>query len=322
MGVPSVMVLPLLVVVMAGIYYVYNEVIRFMSKSVVRNKVVVITDAVSGMGSECAKLLHKGGARLVLCGPSWDKLESLHDSLCNDSDPSETFTPKLVLLDFTDTAGMQDVAADVVECYGCVDILICNSSMKVKAPVQNLSLEMDRNIMDMNYFGPATLVKGVLPSMISRRTGHFLLVNSIQGRLSVPFRTSYAASKHAVQAFFDCLRAEVEEYGISVSTISHTYINASPKEAAPSSTSSSSSTSCKIFNSLLAYINRQLNHGVTPEDLANEIVRMVNWKRREVLLAHPIPQLALCMRCLFPSAFFSVVAAGVKDGPMAEQLMK
>lgn len=72
----------------------------------------------------------------------------------------QTFTPKLVLLDFTDTAGMQDVAADVVECYGCVDILICNSSMKVKAPVQNLSLEMDRNIMDMNYFGPATLVKG------------------------------------------------------------------------------------------------------------------------------------------------------------------
>lgn len=51
MGVPSVMVLPLLVVVIAGIYYVYNEVIRFMSKSVVRNKVVVITDAVSGMGS-------------------------------------------------------------------------------------------------------------------------------------------------------------------------------------------------------------------------------------------------------------------------------
>lgn len=51
MVVPSVMVLPLLVVVFAGIYYFYNEVIHFMSKSIVRNKVVVITDAVSGMGS-------------------------------------------------------------------------------------------------------------------------------------------------------------------------------------------------------------------------------------------------------------------------------
>ncbi|XP_039509607.1 dehydrogenase/reductase (SDR family) member 7Cb isoform X1 [Pimephales promelas] len=231
MGVPSVMVLPLLIVLFAGLYYLYNEVMRFMSKSTVRNRVVVITDAVSGMGSECARLFHAGGARLVLCGPSWDKLESLYDSLSSGSDPSKTFTPKLVLLDFSDTESLSDSIAEICECYGCVDVLICNSSMKVKAPVQDLSLEMDKTVMDVNYFGPITLAKGVLPLMITRRTGQFVLVNSIQGKLALPFRTCYAASKHAVQAFFDCLRAEVEEYGISVSTISHTFINATPTEA-------------------------------------------------------------------------------------------
>lgn len=51
MGLPSVMVLPLLVVVAAGVYYIYNEILHFMSKSLVRNKVVVITDAVSGVGT-------------------------------------------------------------------------------------------------------------------------------------------------------------------------------------------------------------------------------------------------------------------------------
>lgn len=51
MWVPSSAVLPLLIVVAAGVYYIYNEVLRFMSKSLVRNKVVVITDAVSGLGS-------------------------------------------------------------------------------------------------------------------------------------------------------------------------------------------------------------------------------------------------------------------------------
>lgn len=55
---------------------------------------------------------------------------------------------------------MEDVVAEVVDCYGCVDVLICNSSMKLKAPVQNISLEIDRNIMDINYFGPSTLAKG------------------------------------------------------------------------------------------------------------------------------------------------------------------
>uniref|UniRef100_A0A8C9ZWM9 Dehydrogenase/reductase (SDR family) member 7Cb n=1 Tax=Sander lucioperca TaxID=283035 RepID=A0A8C9ZWM9_SANLU len=162
MALPSVMVLPLLIVVAAGVYYIYNEVMQFMSKSLVRNKVVVITDAVSGVGTECAHLFHKGGARLILCGTSWDQLESLYEYLTNDADPRETFAPKLVILDFSDMDSMENVVAEVVEGYGCVDVLICNSSMKLKAQVQSVSLEMDRNIMDINYFGPSTLTKGGL----------------------------------------------------------------------------------------------------------------------------------------------------------------
>ncbi|XP_060794903.1 dehydrogenase/reductase (SDR family) member 7Cb [Neoarius graeffei] len=314
MSIPSVMILPLLVVVFAGIYYFYNEIIHFMSKSIVRNKVVVITDAVSAMGSECARLLHEGGAQLVLCGPNWDKLESLHDSLCSGSDPSKTFPPKLVLLDFSDIDSMEDVITEISECYGYVDVLLCNGSMKVKAPVQNLSLEMDKIIMDVNYFGPITLAKGILPLMIARRTGHFVIVNSIQGRLAIPFRSSYAASKHALQAFFDCLRAEVEEYGISVSTINHTFINATAQEATTPSQS-------QPTNTLWAYILSKLTtHGVSPKALACETVRVVNRRRREIVLAHPIPWVALYIRSLMPSFFFSVVAAGVKDVAMNQQL--
>ncbi|XP_076008282.1 dehydrogenase/reductase (SDR family) member 7Cb [Genypterus blacodes] len=312
MAVPSVMVLPMLIVVAAGLYYIYKEVMQFMSKSLVRNKVVVITDAVSGVGSECARLFHTGGARLILCGTTWDKLESLFDSLTGDADPSQTFAPKLVILDFSDMDSMEEVVAEVMECYGYVDVLICNSSTKLKAPVQNVSLEMDKNIMDINYFGPSTLAKGVLPTMISRRGGHVVLVNSIQGRLAIPFRSSFAASKHAAQAFFDCLRAEVEEYGISVSTISHTFIDASTpppvQEPVPKP------------NSLAAFIASQLTHGVRPSVLANEIMQTVNRKRKEVVLAHPIPRAALYLRSFFPSFLFSVVAAGVKDSVMAEQM--
>ncbi|KAG7236457.1 hypothetical protein INR49_000935 [Caranx melampygus] len=314
MTLPSVVVLPLLIVVAAGVYYIYNEVMRFMSKSLVRNKVVVITDAVSGVGTECARLFHKGGARLVLCGSSWDKLESLYDSLTSDADPRETFAPKLVILDFSDMDSMEDVVSEVLECYGGVDVLICNSSMKLKAPVQSVSLEVDRNIMDVNYFGPSTLAKGVLPMMTSRRSGHIVLVNSIQGRLAVPFRSSYAASKHAAQAFFDCLRAEVEEYGIVVSTISHTFINASePEPPAPVELSSKP-------NFLTEFIVSQLTHGVHPSVLASEILQTVNRKRKEVLLAHPIPRVALCLRSFCPPFLFAVLAAGVKDSVLAEQM--
>ncbi|TKS90200.1 Dehydrogenase/reductase SDR family member 7C-A [Collichthys lucidus] len=293
MAIPSVMILPMLIVVAAGVYYIYNEVMQFMSKCLVRNKVVVITDAVSGVGTECAHLFHKGGARLILCGTSWDKLESLYDSLTNDADPRETFAPKLVILDFSDMDSMEDVVAEVMECYGCVDVLICNSSMKLKAPVQSTSLELDRNIMDINYFGPSTLAKGVLPTMISRRSGHIVLVNSIQGRLAIPFRSS------------------LEEYEVVVSTISHTFINASDpppvEEPAPKP------------NTLSAFIAKQLTNGVHPSVLANEIVQTVNRKRKEVVLAHPIPWVALHLRSILPSFLFAVLGAGVKDSVLAEQ---
>lgn len=56
-----------------------------------------------------------------------------------------------MLLDFSDMDSMPEVVNEVVECYGCVDILVCNSSMKLKAPVHTVSLELDRNIMDINY---------------------------------------------------------------------------------------------------------------------------------------------------------------------------
>ncbi|XP_068162370.1 dehydrogenase/reductase (SDR family) member 7Cb [Antennarius striatus] len=313
MALPMVMLLPLLIVVAAGVYHIYNQIMQFMSKSLVRNKVVVITDAVSVLGTECAHLFHKAGARLILCGSCWDKLESLYNTLTNDADPRETFAPKLVMLDFSDICSMEDVVDEVLECYGCVDVLICNSSIKAKAPAQSISLEQDRNVMDINYFGPSTLTKGVLPSMISRRSGHIVLVNSIQGRLAIPFRSSFAASKHAAQAFFDCLRAEVEEYGIVVSTVSHTFIRAPDplpvEEPAPKP------------NTLSAFIARQLTHGVHPSVLAYEIMQTVNRKRKEVVMGHLIPRAALCLRSLLPSFLFAVLGAGVKDSVLAKQIL-
>uniref|UniRef100_A0A673W1T5 Dehydrogenase/reductase (SDR family) member 7Cb n=1 Tax=Salmo trutta TaxID=8032 RepID=A0A673W1T5_SALTR len=284
MEVPSVIVLPMLIVV----------------ASKVKNKVEVITDV-----KKCACLFHKCGAKLILCGASWDKLYG--ESLTSGADPRVTFPPKLVLLDFSDMDGMpevvDEVVDEVVECCGCVDVLLCNSSMKLKA-VHTASLELDRNIMDINYQHI-----GVLTAMISRRSGHLLLVNSIRGRLVPLHYTTLPVSKltclaltlniivsieYAVQAFFYCLQVEVEEYGTLVSTFSHTFINA----AAPSKPPAKPHT-CLLLSSV----------GMRLADLANEII----------LLATPIPRITLYLLSFFPSFFFVTVAGGVKDSVMAEQ---
>ncbi|XP_036691344.1 dehydrogenase/reductase SDR family member 7C isoform X1 [Balaenoptera musculus] len=304
MGVPAVLMLPLLLLGISGLLFIYQEASRLWSKSAAQNKVVVITDAISGLGKECARVFHTGGARLVLCGKSWERLQSLHDALISVADPSEqTFTPKLVLLDLSDISCVQDVAKEVLDCYGCVDILINNASMKVKGPAHNISLELDKKIMDANYFGPITLTKALLPNMISRRTGQIVLVNNIQGKLGIPFRTAYAAAKHAALGFFDCLRAEVEEYDVVVSTVSPAFIRSDHVQPGQGNWEAS----------IWKFFFRRLTYGVHPVDVAEEVMRTVRRKKQEVFLANPIPKAAVYIRTFFPEVFFAVVACGVKE---------
>ncbi|XP_054833178.1 dehydrogenase/reductase SDR family member 7C [Eublepharis macularius] len=308
MGALAVLILPLLVVGVSGIVYIYRSVIQLMSKSAVRSKVVVITDALSGVGKECSRVFHSGGARLVLCGKDLDKLEALYDTLNTTADPRATFTPKLVLLDLSDVNCVQDVAKEILDCYGCIDILINNASAKVKGTAQNISLEVDQKIMDANYFGPITLTKALLPNMISRRTGQIVLVNNIQGKLGVPFRAAYAASKHAALGFFDCLRAELQEFGVCVSTVTPSFIRSDHIQPQPSNSDSS----------IWKFFSRKLAYGVHPEEIAEEILRTVSRKKQEVFMANPIAKSAVYIRTFFPDLFFAVVAAGVKEKQKTE----
>uniref|UniRef100_A0A8C6NTY0 Dehydrogenase/reductase (SDR family) member 7Ca n=1 Tax=Nothobranchius furzeri TaxID=105023 RepID=A0A8C6NTY0_NOTFU len=147
----TVLVVPIVVVLTAGFFYLYDVIVGLLSKTSVRNKVVLITDALSGLGKECAGVFHKGGARLILCGKNITAVSPFFP---------HTFPPKLVLLDFDDMDSMPEVIGEILECYGCLDILIFNNSLKVKAPAQSLPPEMDRLLMDNNYFGPITLAKG------------------------------------------------------------------------------------------------------------------------------------------------------------------
>uniref|UniRef100_A0A8D2ITE4 Dehydrogenase/reductase SDR family member 7C n=1 Tax=Varanus komodoensis TaxID=61221 RepID=A0A8D2ITE4_VARKO len=308
MGVLAVLILPLLVVGISGIVYIYRTVVHLMSKSAVRSKVVVITDALSGAGKgKVGKMMvHMKLSRLVMCSrreERWNCLEKHPQIHFGNPSGLETFTPKLVLLDLSDINCIQDVAKEILDCYGCVDILINNASMKVKGTVQNISLELDKKIMDANYFGPITLTKALIPNMISRRTGQVVLLNNIQGKLGVPFRAAYAASKHAALGFFDCLRAELQEFGVCVSTVTPSFICSYHVQPQPSNWEAS----------VWKFFSRKLANGVHPVEVAEEILRTVSRKKQEVFLANPIAKAAVYIRTFFPELFFAVVAAGVKE---------
>ena len=177
------------------------------------NQVVWITGASSGIGEALAYAFAARGAVLVLSARRVADLERVA-AACAGSPRVE-----VVPLDVAGYAGLAGVAKDVERKLGRVDILVNNAGISQRGRVKDTRLEVDERIMAVNYLGAVALTKAVLPGMLVRGRGHFVVVSSVVGKFSSPLRSSYAASKHALHGFFDALRAEEYAQGIGVTIV-------------------------------------------------------------------------------------------------------
>jgi dehydrogenase/reductase SDR family member 7B len=177
------------------------------------DKVVWITGASSGIGEALAYAYSRTGARLILSSRNEERLLEISQACMNHRDHI------ILPLDLTDTGSLGAKAATALGMAGHIDILMNNGGVSQRSLVMETSLEVDRRIMETNFFGTVALTKAVLPSMVQRKSGSIAVVTSIMGKFSTPQRSSYNASKHALHGFFDALRAEVWSQGISVTLI-------------------------------------------------------------------------------------------------------
>lgn len=177
------------------------------------NKVVWITGASSGIGEALAYEFAQQGARLVLSARRADVLEQVKAKCKNASQ-------HLVLpMDMTDASRFADLVLHVESHFGAVDILINNAGVSQRALVKDTILSVDRALMEVDYFGPVALTKILLPYMLARNSGRLVAVSSIAGLVATPYRSSYAAAKHALRAFYDSMRAEIHDSGVRVSVV-------------------------------------------------------------------------------------------------------
>jgi dehydrogenase/reductase SDR family protein 7B len=178
-----------------------------------KNKVVWITGASSGIGEALAYEFARHGARLVLSARRAEVL----DDVCARCINTEQH---LVLpLDMTDSASMPRHVATVLKKFGQIDVLINNAGISQRSLIKDTPLAIDRRVMELDFFGPVALTKAVLPSMLTQGSGQLVAVSSIVGLVATPYRSAYAAAKHAIVGFYDALRAEVFDSGLSVSVI-------------------------------------------------------------------------------------------------------
>lgn len=285
-----------------GIYSLFKVLQKLRSSAYVQDAVVVITGATSGLGKECAKVFYKAGAQLVLCGRSEEKLKDLINELSRmPKGTMQMYKPQMVIFDLSDVEAVTSAATEILQLAGKVDILINNAGISYRGTIRNTKISVDRMIMDTNYFGPVALTKALLPSMINNKRGHIVAISSIQGKISIPFRSAYSASKHATQAFFDCLRAEMAPHEIDVTVISPGYIQ-----------TSLSLNAVTEDGSKYGVMDKTTAEGRTPEEVAQIVLRAVGERSKEVLIAGLVPTLAVYLRPLAPKIFFSFMAARAK----------
>ncbi len=175
-----------------------------------KNKVVWITGASSGIGEALALCFAKEGALLILSARRTDELERVA-KLCGDK-----VQCMILPLDLAETGNVDNLTQKVVERFGKIDVLINNGGLSQRSLVQDTAIDIDRKIMEVNYFGQVALTKSVLPHMLSNKSGHIVTISSIAGKFGFWLRSAYSASKHALHGFYESLRLETEDDGIKI----------------------------------------------------------------------------------------------------------
>lgn len=179
-----------------------------------QGKTIWITGASSGIGEAFAKAFYKEGANLILSSRREDALLEVKDSLGDDTE-----NVKIITLDLTDTDSFPLKAKEAIAAFGQIDVLINNGGISQRSTVLDSEMSTYRQLMEVNYFGAIGLTKEVLPHMVERKAGHIIVTSSVAGKIGTKFRSGYAASKHAVQGFFNSLRQEMYEHNVAVTLL-------------------------------------------------------------------------------------------------------
>ncbi|MFF7451908.1 MULTISPECIES: oxidoreductase [unclassified Streptomyces] len=172
------------------------------------NKVWLITGASSGFGREIAKAALADGDIVVGAAR---RPEALDDLVAAHPDQVEALR-----LDVADTAAAEAAVRDVVARHGRIDVLVNNAGRTHVGAFEETGDEELRALFDVHVFGPAALVRAVLPSMRERRTGAIVQMSSMGGQMSFAGFGAYSGTKFALEGMSEALADEVEEYGIKV----------------------------------------------------------------------------------------------------------
>jgi short-subunit dehydrogenase len=258
-------------------------------------KVFLVTGASSGIGRAIAELLVARGARVVAMARTADQLESLRQAVK---------TPGHLAPfpgDVTDEHACRGAVEAAVERFGKLDGLIHSAGISMRGLVAETKLEVYRRLMEVNYYSSIALIQAALPAVQATK-GHLVVISSVVGKLSTPYRSGYAASKHAVQALLDALRVEQTDAGVHVLAVCPGFVKTNISYSALTA-------SGEAHNQM----DKDTAGGLEAEDVAVQVLEAIEQRMREIFPAQRLEKLALFLKRYSPAMLDKVLLKRLRD---------
>ena len=254
------------------------------------NKVVWLTGASSGIGKATALALSENDAKLIISSRNIKKLEEVR-MLCKTPE-----NVKILQVDLDDYHNLEKLVQEAISLFGSIYILINNGGISQRALAIDTGLIVDKQLFKTNYFGTVALSKALLPYFVARKSGHFVVITSVVGKIGTPLRSSYAASKHALHGFFDSLRAEIHKDNIDVTLVCPGYVNTNVSMNALTGDGTAQNS-----------MDKKTADGLAPDYFAKKLLKAIRNKKQEVVIGGVLEKLSVYVKRFFPRILATMV---------------
>jgi len=232
-----------------------------------KDKVVIITGASSGIGLATAKEFARLGAKVVLAARRNDLLHTIEAEL-----KASGYDVFAVTTDVALEEDCQRLVQSTVEKYGKIDILVNNAGISMRALFRDVDISVLKRLFDVNFWGAVHCTKYALPYLIKNK-GSVVGVSSVAGFVGLPGRTGYSASKYALHGFLETLRIENLKNGLHVLILCAGFTKSDIRKKALTADGSQQ-----------GFTPREEEKMMMPEDVARAITSALRWKRNYVIL--------------------------------------
>lgn len=185
------------------------------------------------------------------------------------------------------------------------DILIQNAGISQRSAAADTPFENEKQIMVVNVMSVIATTKAILPQLVKKGVGQIVIMNSISGKLGVPMRTSYSASKHALLGYFDALRSELAGTGVEVTTICPGYVQTGVSKNALGAQAGKS----------FGQTDSNIRKGLTVQNFCEKAVRSIYLREKESIIPSDLlfQRTGIFLRNIYSALVFRIMAKMTKQ---------